>query len=55
MLSAVDAVDEVVEVLIFDADLTTGERSGVGRRRLELAADSLPLLVRAQVVVDRST
>ena len=50
-LEAIDGVERVEEVLLFEADLRTGERRGRGREFLTLDARSLFLSLRHQVVV----
>jgi predicted phage baseplate assembly protein len=51
MLEAVDGVDRVEEVLLFEYDLRTGERHGVGREQIRLEEHSLFLSANHQVVV----
>jgi predicted phage baseplate assembly protein len=50
-LSAVDGVERVEEVLVFEADLRVGRRLGYGMERVLLGRDALPLSFRPQVVV----
>nr|WP_276978159.1 putative baseplate assembly protein [Ferrimicrobium acidiphilum] len=50
-LEAVDGVERVEEVLLFEADLRTGLRKGRGREILQLDAQSLFLSLNHQVVV----
>jgi predicted phage baseplate assembly protein len=51
LLEGVDGVDRVEEVLLFEFDLRTGQRSGAGRELIRLAPDSLFLSAGHQVVV----
>ncbi len=51
MLEAIEGVERVEEVLLFEYDLRTGRRSGPGREVLSLERDSLFLSARHQVVV----
>jgi predicted phage baseplate assembly protein len=51
LLEGVDGVDRVEEVLLFEFDLRTGQRSGAGREVIRLAPDSLFLSAGHQVVV----
>ena len=51
LLEAVDGVDRVEEVLLFEYDLRTGERTGIGREVIRLDARSLFLSAGHQVVV----
>jgi len=50
-LEAVDGVERVEEVLLFEADLRTGQRNGRGRELLQLDSRSLFLSLNHQVVV----
>ncbi|MEX6430200.1 MAG: putative baseplate assembly protein [Ferrimicrobium sp.] len=50
-LEAVDGVERVEEVLLFEADLRTGQRKGRGRELLQLDSRSLFLSHNHQVVV----
>ena len=50
-LEAVDGIERVEEVLLFEADLRTGERRGRGKEFIALDAQSLFLSLRHQVVV----
>ena len=51
MLESIDGVERVDEVVLFDHDLRTGERTGPGRARIQLAPDTLFLSARHNVVV----
>lgn len=51
LLEGVDGIDRVEEVLLFEYDLRTGQRSGAGRELIRLAPDSLFLSAGHQVVV----
>jgi predicted phage baseplate assembly protein len=51
ILEAVEGVDRVEEVLLFEFDLRTGERSGVGREVIRLDDHSVFLSARHQIVV----
>lgn len=51
LLEAVDGVERVEEVLLFEYDLRTGERHGVGRELIRLEPHSLFLSASHQVVV----
>ena len=51
MLEAVEGVDRVEEVLLFEVDLLTGERLGVGREQIRIEEHALFLSARHQVVV----
>jgi hypothetical protein len=51
MLEAVEGVDRVEEVLLFEYDLRTGERHGAGRELIRLDRQSLFLAAGHQVVV----
>lgn len=51
MIEAVDGVDRVEEVLLFECDLRTGERRGVGREQIRIEQHSLFLSAKHQVVV----
>jgi len=51
MLEAIEGVERVEEVLLFEFDLRTGRRHGVGRELIHLDRQSLFLSARHQVVV----
>ena len=51
MLEAIEGVERVDEVLLFEFDLRTGRRYGVGRELIRLDRQSLFLSTRHQVVV----
>jgi predicted phage baseplate assembly protein len=51
MLEAIEGVDRVEEVLLFEYDLRTGERHGTGREQIRLEDHSLFLSANHQVVV----
>lgn len=51
MLEAVDGVNRVEEVLLYEYDLRTGERHGIGREQIRLEPHSLFLSAKHQVVV----
>jgi predicted phage baseplate assembly protein len=51
MLEALEGVERVEEVLLFEFDLRTGQRHGVGREVIRLDRQSLFLSARHQVVV----
>ena len=51
LLEAVDGLERVEEVLLFEYDLRTGERHGLGRELVRLDAHSLFLSAAHQVVV----
>jgi hypothetical protein len=51
MLAAIEGVERVEEVLLFEFDLRTGTRSGAGRELIHLDEQSLFLSARHQVVV----
>ncbi|MGH9136348.1 MAG: putative baseplate assembly protein [Acidimicrobiales bacterium] len=51
LVEAVDGVDRVEEVLVFEYDLRTGERNGLGREVIRLDDHSVFLSARHQVVV----
>ncbi|MCU4186050.1 putative baseplate assembly protein [Acidiferrimicrobium sp. IK] len=51
LLEAVEGVERVEEVLLFEYDLRTGQRHGVGREMIHLDRQSLFLSARHQVVV----
>ncbi len=51
MLEAIEGVDRVDEVLLFEYDLRTETRHGIGRESIRLDNDSLFLSARHQVVV----
>ena len=51
MLDAVEGVERVEEVLLFEYDLRTGQRHGAGRELIRLDRQSLFLSARHQVVV----
>jgi hypothetical protein len=51
MLEAVEGVERVEEVMLFEFDLRTGQRHGAGRELIHLDQQSLFLSARHQVVV----
>lgn len=51
LLEAIEGVDRVEEVLLFEYDLRTGRRHGIGREMIHLDRQSLFLSARHQVVV----
>jgi predicted phage baseplate assembly protein len=51
LLEAIEGVERVEEVLLFEYDLRTGQRHGVGREMIRLDRQSLFLSARHQVVV----
>jgi predicted phage baseplate assembly protein len=51
MLEGIEGVDRVEEVLLFEHDLRTGRRYGVGKELIRLDAHSLFLSARHQIVV----
>jgi predicted phage baseplate assembly protein len=51
MLEAIEGVERVEEVLLFEFDLRTGQRHGAGRELIHLDQQSLFLSARHQVVV----
>lgn len=51
MLEVIEGVERVEEVLLFEYDLRTGQRHGVGRELIRLDRQSLFLSARHQVVV----
>jgi hypothetical protein len=51
MLEGIEGVDRVEEVLLFEHDLRTSQRHGVGKELIRLDAHSLFLSARHQVVV----
>ncbi|MEY2450512.1 MAG: hypothetical protein QOD92_86 [Acidimicrobiaceae bacterium] len=51
MLEGIEGVDRVEEVLLFEHDLRTGRRYGVGKELIKLDAHSLFLSARHQIVV----
>jgi predicted phage baseplate assembly protein len=51
MLEAIEGVERVEEVLLFEFDLRTGQRHGIGRELIRLDRQSLFLSARHQVVV----
>jgi hypothetical protein len=51
LLEAIEGVERVEEVLLFEYDLRTGERHGTGKELIRLDRQSLFLSARHQVVV----
>jgi predicted phage baseplate assembly protein len=51
MLEAIEGVERVEEVLLFEFDLRTGQRHGIGRELIRLDRQSLFLSARHQVVI----
>ena len=51
LLEGIEGVERVVEVLLFEYDLRTGLRHGIGRELIRLDRQSLFLSARHQVVV----
>jgi predicted phage baseplate assembly protein len=51
MLEAIEGVERVDEVLLFEYDLRTGQRHGIGRELIRLDRQSLFLSARHQIVI----